>query len=192
MMRSREYVVVALVALVAGAVGGVVGTALLGSDGDADRLPPVARALPRSGPQHTGPLRTAAPDVEAGPAPAAMMLGAPEAAPAPAPMAMRSAAPMARSMAAPPPPPPLTTTAIRLVDKEGKLRAEIGPGEVEGLTIRDPDGTVRVELGLVEGEPELRLYDRYGQPRVEARITTDQEPQVRVLDAYGEATWQTP
>ena len=36
------------------------------------------------------------------------------------------------------------------------------------------------------------LYDRYGQARIQARITEAQEPQVRVLDAYGDATWETP
>ena len=57
--------------------------------------------------------------------------------------------------------------SFEVVDKDGKVRAMFGMGEVGEpvLGLLDKDSEPHAELGLVQGEPTLRFADKDGKSR---------------------------
>ncbi|MFW6189469.1 MAG: hypothetical protein ACOC7T_03465 [Planctomycetota bacterium] len=174
-MKSVEYAVIVLVALVAGFAGGVVAARFFAPE---PPEPQMAAQRARDLPPRPSPRAMRSPR--------ARTMEAPEAAPA-----GRGGAAAPRTMAAPPRP---TTTAqqFQLVDGEGRVRARLSYEEDgPGLSMIDEEGTTRARLGLDEDEPHLRLYDMFGEERMVLRLE-NQQPRLRFLDQYGEPVEEYP
>ena len=104
---------------------------------------------------------------------------------------------------------------FEIVDHQGNLRASLGltPNGSVALTLRDPAGTIRVEVGLEDGNtPVVNLYDKDERTRMVFResrggghaiTATDQEgtprfllavnsrgtPQLTLFNGNGDVIW---
>lgn len=89
----------------------------------------------------------------------------------------------------------LTAQAIRLVDGQGAVRAELGLSDAgqPGVFVYGPEGTTRIWLGIHDtGKPRLMLGDETGKPRAILGLNDAGEPRLEFSDEQGQLVYQAP
>ncbi len=85
-------------------------------------------------------------------------------------------------------------TGVVVMDQREAQRRSRVPERVDARAFRllDAEGKVRAELSMPFGEPALFLYDKEGKPRAWLLLDGDGNPRMMFVDSQQAPLWQAP
>ncbi len=85
-------------------------------------------------------------------------------------------------------------TGVVVMDQREAQRRSRVPERVDARAFRllDAEGKVRAELSMPFGEPALFLYDKEGKPRAWLLLDGDGNPRMMFVDSQQVPLWQVP